>query len=31
MPIETEPRGERHFQMQDGNGIIYQLVQWITE
>lgn len=30
-PIETEPWGERYFQVQDGNGIVYQLVQWMTE
>lgn len=29
-PIETEPWGERYFQMQDPNGLIYQLVQWVT-
>lgn len=28
-PIETEPWGERYFQVQDANGIIYQLVQWV--
>lgn len=30
-PIETEPWGERYFQMQDPNGVIFQLVQWMTE
>ncbi|GEM49297.1 VOC family protein [Deinococcus cellulosilyticus] len=30
-PIETEEWGERYFQTQDPNGIIYQLVQWVTE
>lgn len=30
-PIETEPWGERYFQMEDPNGIIFQLVQWVTE
>jgi uncharacterized glyoxalase superfamily protein PhnB len=30
-PIETEPWGERYFQVEDPNGIIIQLVQWITE
>ncbi len=30
-PIETEPWGERYFQMQDPNGIIFQCVQWMTE
>ncbi len=29
-PIETEPWGERYFQMQDPNGLVYQLVQWVT-
>lgn len=28
--IETEPWGERYFQMADPNGVIYQLVQWVT-
>ncbi|MEV6556342.1 VOC family protein [Nocardia sp. NPDC051756] len=28
-PIETEPWGERYFQMRDPNGIIVQLVQWM--
>lgn len=27
-PIETEPWGERYFQMTDPNGVVYQLVQW---
>lgn len=30
-PIETEPWGERYFQMEDPNGVIFQLVQWMTE
>lgn len=30
-PIETEPWGERYFQVQDPNGLIIQLVQWIDE
>lgn len=30
-PIETEPWGERYFQVVDPNGIIVQLVQWMTE
>jgi catechol 2,3-dioxygenase-like lactoylglutathione lyase family enzyme len=30
-PIQTEPWGERFFQMTDENGVVYQLVQWITE
>jgi catechol 2,3-dioxygenase-like lactoylglutathione lyase family enzyme len=29
-PLETEPWGERFFQMSDANGVVYQLVQWIT-
>lgn len=28
-PIETEPLGERFFQVLDPNGIIIQLVQWV--
>jgi uncharacterized glyoxalase superfamily protein PhnB len=28
-PIETEPWGERYFQVSDPNGIIIQLVQWV--
>ena len=28
-PIETEPWGERYFQMADPNGVVYQLVQWL--
>ncbi|MEZ5152803.1 VOC family protein [Rhodococcus zopfii] len=28
-PIETEPWGERYFQMLDPNGIVFQLVQWV--
>ncbi|MFG3690568.1 VOC family protein [Micromonospora sp. NPDC047740] len=30
-PIETEPWGERYFQMADPNGVIYQLVQWVSQ
>lgn len=30
-PIETEPWGERYFQMADPSGVIYQLVQWVDE
>ena len=30
-PIETEPWGERYFQTEDPNGVVYQLVQWVTE
>ncbi len=29
--IETEPWGERFFQVSDPNGVVIQLVQWITE
>ena len=29
-PIETEPWGERFFQVTDPNGVVYQLVQWVT-
>ena len=29
--IETEPWGERFFQVLDPNDIIIQLVQWVTE
>ncbi|WP_408897463.1 VOC family protein [Nocardioides sp. R1-1] len=28
-PIETEPWGERYFQMTDPNGVVFQLVQWV--
>jgi predicted enzyme related to lactoylglutathione lyase len=27
--IETEPWGERYFQVSDPNGVIIQLVQWV--
>lgn len=30
-PIETEPWGERYFQVTDPNGVVIQLVQWVTE
>ncbi|HEY6609455.1 MAG TPA: VOC family protein [Candidatus Limnocylindria bacterium] len=30
-PIQTEPWGERFFQVTDPNGVTYQLVQWIDE
>ena len=30
-PIETEPWGERYFQVTDPNGIVVQLVQWMTD
>ena len=29
-PIETEEWGERYFQVEDPNGVIVQLVQWVT-
>lgn len=29
--IETEPWGERFFQVSNPNGVVIQLVQWITE
>ncbi len=29
-PIETEPWGERYFQMSDPNGVVIQLVKWMT-
>ncbi|MER7439771.1 VOC family protein [Micromonospora avicenniae] len=28
-PIQTEPWGERFFQVTDPNGVIIQLVQWV--
>ena len=28
-PIQTEPWGERFFQLTDPNGVVYQLVQWV--
>jgi predicted enzyme related to lactoylglutathione lyase len=30
-PMETEPWGERYFQVTDPNGVVIQLVQWVTE
>ena len=30
-PIETEEWGERYFQVSDPNGVVIQLVQWMTE
>lgn len=30
-PIETEPWGERFFQVTDPNGVVIQLVQWMNE
>ena len=29
-PIETEPWGERYFQVVDPNGVTLQLVEWVT-
>ena len=29
-PLQTEPWGERFFQVTDPNGIVIQLVQWVT-
>jgi len=29
-PIETEPWGERYFQVTDPNGLVIQLVQWMS-
>lgn len=29
-PPETEPWGERYCQFADPNGLIWQLVQWVT-
>lgn len=30
-PIETEPWGERYFQVTDPNGVVIQLVQWLSD
>ena len=30
-PLQTEPWGERFFQMTDPNGVTIQLVQWVGE
>ncbi len=30
-PLQTEPWGERFFQVTDPNGIVIQLVQWVTD
>jgi predicted enzyme related to lactoylglutathione lyase len=30
-PIETEEWGERYFQVEDPNGVIIQLVQWVAQ
>jgi len=29
-PIQTEPWGERFFQVTDPNGVVIQLVQWLS-
>ena len=28
-PLETEPWGERFFQVTDPNGVVVQFVQWV--
>jgi uncharacterized glyoxalase superfamily protein PhnB len=30
-PLQTEPWGERFLQVTDPNGIVIQLVQWVTQ
>jgi catechol 2,3-dioxygenase-like lactoylglutathione lyase family enzyme len=30
MPLQEEPWGERFFQVTDPNGVIIQLVEWVT-
>jgi catechol 2,3-dioxygenase-like lactoylglutathione lyase family enzyme len=30
-PLETEPWGERYFQVTDPCGVVVQFVQWVTE
>jgi hypothetical protein len=30
-PLQTEPWGERFFQVSDPNGVVVQFVQWVTE
>ena len=30
-PLETEPWGERYFQLTDPCGVVVQLVQWVQE
>lgn len=30
-PLQTEPWGERFFQVADPNGVVIQLVQWVTD
>jgi uncharacterized glyoxalase superfamily protein PhnB len=29
-PLETEPWGERYFQVADPNGVVIQFVQWVN-
>ena len=29
-PLETEPWGERYFQVTDPNGVVIQFVQWVA-
>lgn len=29
-PIETEPWGERYVQLEDPNGVVIQLVEWVA-
>jgi catechol 2,3-dioxygenase-like lactoylglutathione lyase family enzyme len=29
-PLETEPWGERYFQVTDPNGVVYQFVTWVS-
>lgn len=29
-PLETEPWGERYFQVTDPSGVVVQFVQWVT-
>jgi catechol 2,3-dioxygenase-like lactoylglutathione lyase family enzyme len=29
-PLETEPWGERYFQVADPNGVVYQFVTWVA-
>ena len=29
-PLETEPWGERYFQVTDPNGVVFQFVQWVV-
>jgi hypothetical protein len=30
-PLQTEPWGERFFQVTDPNGVVIQFVQWMTD